>query len=175
MSRIRCRKIYSIGAAFLAITAAAVVADDYVIPRLAETPCVYVQDLKRDPLAWREHQRLLKEDTNGYAFGVSKPDKLSMTCMACHDGYTSKSAGVKIGSSGGASALGNSHPIGMSYDGVAATKGNKYHPTDSLPATMSFISGRVGCLSCHDLASNLPVMLAVDIGGSRLCLSCHNI
>lgn len=105
-------------------------------------------------------------------------DRFSQKCMSCHDGAQAPEAPVSLHGDPtymlnyvGASIRGN-HKIAGVYEEIAAGD-REMASTHSLPASISLVEGKVGCLSCHDPYQSREKMLAVEIKGSRLCLTCH--
>ena len=115
---------------------------------------------------------------------------ISKTCMGCHDGTVAvDSFGGKTGSTLVSTtnrlgtALGNDHPISITYSlAVTGLKG-MYDPAIALSGLGSTIaadmlySGKVECNSCHDVHNSfgVPKMLKKSNASSALCLTCHNI
>jgi len=114
-----------------------------------------------------------------YAEGtIGHIDKVSRTCMSCHDGSIGTTAEVKTGRwrhgvrlSSGYDARG-SHPIGVSYRG--AVKWGGMRPLERVNPKIKLIKGRIGCTSCHDIYSKQNKKLVVSNAGSGLCLECHD-
>ena len=106
-------------------------------------------------------------------------DESSAFCLTCHDGSLApdessavieRTAGIwRHGDAGNRS----SHPLGVSYIKAHAGKPHAYRRISSLPSTIRLPSGKVECLSCHNLYSKNEHLLSVSNERSRLCLSCH--
>ena len=104
----------------------------------------------------------------------------SLTCLGCHDGVLASS--VRVGASMAAghptSGLARErrmgHQIGSDYALVQADPRRRLRPLRDVAPALKLEDGRVGCESCHDLASPRPAKLAVTRRGS-VCLSCHDL
>lgn len=103
-------------------------------------------------------------------------DAFSRDCLCCHDGVAASIIEVILrdrpndGRSWVTSSKSN-HPIGMTYESyVAANRG--YKPVDG--TKMVFVSGKVGCLSCHDPLNPKKGHLVMSDVGSALCKTCHD-
>jgi len=102
----------------------------------------------------------------------SDMDDLSRQCMSCHDGIsgTAVQAYVKSGIWDHESAT--DHPIGVDYkEARMRDKTLKPLPADS---PLRLFNGRLGCGTCHDPYSRIPMQLVMSNERSRMCLSCHN-
>jgi hypothetical protein len=97
-------------------------------------------------------------------------DDITADCMACHsvDGHGPE---VDI-STGDTPALGHAHSLGVDYERQAMMK-RGLRDFAVVSQLVVLRDGKVGCLSCHNLYSNIPRLLCVDDAGSRLCLTCH--
>ena len=84
-------------------------------------------------------------------------DTASAECMQCHNGRNSSHIVVKSASSAmqfTVSGRQSNHPIGMKYDEFAASDPNSYRPRALLDPNISFVNGRVMCVSCHEQKNN---------------------
>ena len=104
-------------------------------------------------------------------------DTVSEFCMECHDSSIAQDASVKFESSShGAGAMGSaqdSHPVGIKYR-TAMAKNGGLRPRESLDPKIKLVSGRISCISCHDLYSREPMKLTMTTAGAALCLNCHD-
>ncbi|NOT01639.1 MAG: hypothetical protein HOP29_13540 [Phycisphaerales bacterium] len=106
-------------------------------------------------------------------------DAESRRCLACHDGISAADA-VGNGRARTVSFVNGQpngdHPIGGDYRHAAHRRPDSVlRPIQLVPPRIRLPGGRVSCVSCHDLYSGAPNLLAVPIEESRLCLSCHNM
>lgn len=116
------------------------------------------------------------DDRNGAATG-GRIDQASRQCLGCHDGISARESpgtpsvrtvAFSVGPQSG------DHPIGQDYARAARRrKGSSLRPIQLLPKNIRLPGGQVSCVSCHDLYSGSPNLLAVPIEGSRLCFTCH--
>ena len=112
----------------------------------------------------------------------------SRACLSCHDGTVAVAGASLILSTsvnwmlwnggapvagGGAANLGltGSHPIGVTYAGIAPAAEFNAIPGGS-PVTLD--AGKVQCTSCHNAHAPNPKMLVMSNAGSALCKVCHN-
>ena len=109
-----------------------------------------------------------------------KVDKVTLGCLACHDGSlgTSDDVQIRAGSWKHGTALSRydpqgSHPVGVRYISAMRKRGG-LRPVGMLHPSIKLIDGRVGCASCHDPYSKEPKKLVMSNHGSKLCLECHN-
>lgn len=186
-------------AMFLAATGGGILVTalpDTASASIAETDCTFAQQLA-DPASQAEYRarlaRLEQTPVTGFA-GVddmyrnitkasynlrqmNRLDPISFGCVTCHDGATapgkephikSGPAGWNISMSGG----GSSHPVGMRYAEYAGDSRN-YIPMGAVSTEVTFIQGKVGCLSCHDMLNPLKNHLVMSNDNSNLCFSCH--
>jgi predicted CXXCH cytochrome family protein len=104
-------------------------------------------------------------------------DPLSKDCIACHDGSSATGIGVDLRNNpeshhSQVNSFSNDHPIGMNYNNyVALDRGYKAMP---LNTNMIFVTGAVGCLTCHDPMNLEKGHLVKSDQKSELCYSCHN-
>lgn len=101
-------------------------------------------------------------------------DVFSYDCMTCHDGMNASVHKVRFrndrrGSAATVSDVTGNHPIGMDY-GSCASGNRSFRDAEGL----TFVAGRVGCLSCHNPLNPERFHLAVSNDGSGLCFTCHN-
>lgn len=119
---------------------------------------------------------------------------VSRECLSCHDGTTAIDAIIK-GNVGGAQVmtagaagnfgldLSDDHPIGITYDTVAATGDTAFNTiADATADGVDFFGAgtdQVECPSCHNVhgsnraADNNSKFLRTSNYGSKLCLACH--
>lgn len=64
------------------------------------------------------------------------------------------------------------HAIGTDYV-AASVKNGGLRNVEELPATMTLVSGRIACITCHDPLNPRRNSLAVDTNGGALCFACH--
>lgn len=104
----------------------------------------------------------------------------SITCLGCHDGVLASSVRVATPAAAGhavwsiARERRMGHPIGAEYALVQMDPRRRLRPLGDVDRALKLEDGRVGCESCHDLASPRPAKLAVTRRGS-VCLSCHDL
>jgi hypothetical protein len=67
------------------------------------------------------------------------------------------------------------HPVFKKYP--PDRKEAEYFPVAKLEkgGIIKFQNGTITCLSCHDVANNIPYHLVMDNRESRFCKLCHNI
>jgi len=124
------------------------------------------------------HANDLKMAHTKYEEGSSGSiDRVSMTCLSCHDGTMAAKGNVKAGIFTHGVAISSpryddkgSHPIGVKYR-EAMRRGGLLRPKELLNPKIRLISGKVGCASCHDIYSKLPNMVVLE--GDSLCKECH--
>ncbi len=94
----------------------------------------------------------------------SEPVVASTTkdCVFCHDGALARNALDRS----------FNHPTGMDYQSKLSQSSGRLKPIDTV---LSLENGKVGCLTCHDLNSDLPSKLVMGNQRSRLCFTCHNL
>ncbi|MBI5639649.1 MAG: cytochrome c3 family protein [Nitrospirae bacterium] len=98
-------------------------------------------------------------------------DSLSMDCIGCHDGSVGKSVGYAVGK-GVWNHQRGSHPVGVNYRESRMRKG-ELKPVEKLSKKIRLFSGNIGCGTCHDVYSKIPMQLVMSNDGSRLCFACH--
>lgn len=98
-------------------------------------------------------------------------DEISAGCMACHDG--SLGSGGNVRTHGENSAVRGSHPVGIDYNNISY-RNRGYRNIHNIRASIKFVDGRLGCLSCHDLQNKEKSHLVVPVIESRLCFECHD-
>ena len=86
----------------------------------------------------------------------------SKDCGQCHDGALAHDAFDPR----------SNHPIGIDYRSRLAQSFGRLNPIESV---LRLEDGKVGCVTCHNLDSDLPGKLAISNDGSRLCFTCHNL
>lgn len=103
-------------------------------------------------------------------------DEISAQCLACHDGFNAKAAGVSIASPRPfcfCPEEKTGHSIGVDYES-ARGKTHELKPAGSLRAAVKLFDGKVGCGSCHDPYSKNRKMLVVPMTDkNNLCVECH--
>lgn len=106
----------------------------------------------------------LAESEEPHHQSATDPDIASTTkdCVSCHDGALAQEAYDRR----------FNHPTGMDYQTRLVQSNGKLKPID---ASFPLEDGKVGCLTCHDLNSDLPSKLITGNQGSRLCFTCHNL
>jgi predicted CXXCH cytochrome family protein len=102
---------------------------------------------------------------------TTRIDKISLTCIECHDSHISKSDALRAGVWRHSSSL--NHPIGLSYSKVTLKRLREFRPEGVLHRKMKLFDGKIGCGTCHSIYSQEKNMLVMDNSGSRLCLECH--
>ncbi|MFZ5767048.1 MAG: cytochrome c3 family protein [Thermodesulfobacteriota bacterium] len=111
-------------------------------------------------------------------------DETSKNCISCHDGAYGSSVSITSGVwrhsskyGGGASAIGNKHPIGIDYEEARLRPGRKtdLRPMALVDPRIRFFDGRLGCGTCHDPYSHLDDDLVMSNARSALCFACHAI
>jgi hypothetical protein len=104
-------------------------------------------------------------------------DSVSAQCLACHDGVTARDPVNPTSSEGGGFDLFDqhrNHPVGIpNWKGWRKHSGVSYRLPPLVSEEVRLPEGKVSCVSCHDLYSNLADKLAVPIERSMLCLTCH--
>jgi predicted CXXCH cytochrome family protein len=101
-------------------------------------------------------------------------DADSRRCLECHDGVNATDANNTTAWNRGGLRIGNvttNHPVGIEYP--PRKKRDEYRPASALPDEIQLSSGRISCVSCHDLYARDRHRLTVPMDGSRLCYSCH--
>lgn len=114
------------------------------------------------------------------------PGAGSLVCLSCHDGSTAVDAfGGSTGERsirqfaggrahiGGGGDLSTDHPIGVAYP----EHDRSYRPRNQVEAdgAVALPSGRVECISCHDVHNQFghDKLLVKSNKRSALCLTCH--
>ena len=126
----------------------------------------------------RKHQPGERPGSPPMSAGVGL-DKLSIKCLSCHDAVFAKDSPLanpvvtRETYMHNISALGLSHPIGMSYVDTKLKYFGAYRDIVDLPKEIKLFDNAVGCGSCHSLYSKLHYELVMSNDGSRLCLGCH--
>ncbi|GMR04215.1 MAG: hypothetical protein BMS9Abin23_0106 [Thermodesulfobacteriota bacterium] len=104
-------------------------------------------------------------------------DELSLKCMSCHDATFATQTLVENRamtlSFHDATAIGLSHPIGVSYLEAKRKYHGAYRDIEDLPSQVKLFGGTVGCGSCHSPYSSEHAQLVMTNDGSALCLACH--
>ncbi len=136
--------------------------------------------------------------TDAQAFAVSAaavaPDNEASDCLGCHNGAVATQISLKDADapfqSRGFQTV--NHPVGMSYDHYAMRDPRGYRPRPMLDKNIRLVDGKVSCVSCHRLKSDLsPGMqtaamaldpaaectasgeLTVGRSSTELCVACH--
>jgi predicted CXXCH cytochrome family protein len=99
-------------------------------------------------------------------------DPLSVECIYCHDGSIGKNVDAQTGS-GIWQHNNSSHPIGVNYNESRMRKGG-LHPFSMIDKRIRLFSGKIGCGTCHNMYSGLPMQLVMSNEGSSLCMWCHD-
>jgi len=107
---------------------------------------------------------------NSETFGCI--DKESHSCLGCHDTISASTEQVSWSKPARQKDM-SDHPIGMSYQDIAARKANRYFPLSNVRQIRLF-DGRLGCGSCHSLYSSHQKKLVTNNERSELCVKCHN-
>lgn len=128
-----------------------------------------------------------------------RPGANSRLCLSCHDGTlaTDRSRSA-VGADLTApardvdSTLANHHPIGIAYQkAIATASGRLFDPAaktvtigsgeqarTGTVAALLLTSGRVECLSCHDVHNTFTVertaLLRASPDGRAICVACHD-
>jgi predicted CXXCH cytochrome family protein len=116
------------------------------------------------------------EKSDSFSQGGSV-DSFSRDCLTCHDG--GHASDVKInyrnnpGSKNTKFGRAKDHPIGMDYNSYSAMDPQNYKPVAAFNSKMTFVDGKVGCLTCHNPLKPEKTHLVMSDQGSALCLSCH--
>lgn len=116
------------------------------------------------------------DDDGTHATGLLDTD--SQRCLGCHDGVSARDFGFTAGYRGTGEPidLRHTHPVGIPYKTIGTRGRNaRLRPAMLLPPQVRLPSGRVSCISCHNLYATDPSRLAVPIENSRLCFSCHDM
>jgi predicted CXXCH cytochrome family protein len=99
-------------------------------------------------------------------------DEYSAQCLSCHEGSVSQRGVVDLREGTFQHGeIGMTHPVGVAYPRGSDAAG--YTSIHALPQGVLLFNGKVGCLSCHNLYSARPGLLAMDMTGSALCVACH--
>jgi len=83
-----------------------------------------------------------------------EPDHIAQSCMQCHNGARASHIAIKEASAPlqfSNSGMQVNHPMGMSYDDLAARKAGHYTPRFALDSNIVLVDGKVTCVSCHRL------------------------
>ncbi len=110
---------------------------------------------------------------NGELVGI---DSFSSNCILCHDGmnaphYETKFVGTSQQRFVDLTTVVGSHPIGMNYGEY--TDSQEFKGWGNTNSEMSFIAGKVGCLTCHNPLNPEKFHLVMNNDKSNICLSCH--
>lgn len=108
---------------------------------------------------------------------VGDMDSFSAGCVSCHDGNTASSIEVNLKNdpfrSGSAyKSPKSNHPIGMQYSSYVGRGDFKQVMEGS--NKMTFVNGKVSCLTCHNPLNPERGHLVMSDRGSALCLTCHD-
>jgi hypothetical protein len=92
-------------------------------------------------------------------------------CVACHYGQEDSKVSTCVNKCLIDPEL--SHPVAEKYP--PRGKEDEYVPIDQLRETglIKLTDGRITCISCHDVANNLPYHVVVEDWGTQLCRLCH--
>ncbi len=117
-----------------------------------------------------------EERSSEHGFNATGSDAM---CMSCHDGVTARDAhyhSSRDQSNGYVGDRSRNHPVGVRYPRSGTRRVDvPLRPMALLPKSIQLPSGKVSCLSCHNLYSSEPMRLSVPIEGSRLCMTCHQM
>ena len=98
-------------------------------------------------------------------------DHITMICLKCHSfGNIGPSADITIGDT---QEIGHSHSVGVDFKDRAIID-RELRSYAYVSKAVVLREGKVGCLSCHNIYSKIPPMLALNNAGSSLCLTCHD-
>jgi predicted CXXCH cytochrome family protein len=97
----------------------------------------------------------------------------SESCVACHDGAIGEVVHASFPALG--ARIGESHPVEIQYDDVAAKSPGRYRARAEVPRALWLPGGRVTCTTCHDGTSAEPSRVAMPLASSRLCFGCHDV
>jgi predicted CXXCH cytochrome family protein len=104
-------------------------------------------------------------------------DQVSAECLSCHDGSVGKlsliGAGIWTHENDFMDFDMGMHPIGVYYRDAFSKRPDGYKPPSLLNEKIKLINGKLSCVSCHDIYSDIPMKLVVSNERSRLCLECH--
>lgn len=111
---------------------------------------------------------------NGGLVGI---DSFSSDCILCHDGmnaphYEAKFVGTREQRFIDIATIVGSHPIGMNY-GEYADSRQEFKGWGNTNPDMSFVAGKIGCLTCHNPLNPQRFHLVMSNDKSNMCLSCH--
>ncbi len=135
-------------------------------------------------------------DAQAFAVGTSAvpSDSSASDCLGCHNGASAKRISVKDADAPfqtrGFKTV--NHPIGMSYDRYAMKDPRGYRPRPLLDKNIRLVDGKVSCVSCHRLKSDVTAgmwraamtlspsaectasgELTVGHSSTDLCVACH--
>ena len=99
-------------------------------------------------------------------------DPMSAECISCHDGGVGKSVDYQFGKGIWDHSSG-AHPIGVNYRESRMRKGDLV-PVSQIDKRIKFFGGKIGCGTCHNMYSGLPMQLVMSNERSALCFACHN-
>lgn len=105
-------------------------------------------------------------------------DVFSAGCLSCHDGSNGPAYTVRFKNNPqdrqvDIHSVVDSHPIGMDYEAYTEYD-RSLRSMDDMPKEMSFVGGKVGCLTCHNPLNPERYHLAKNNERSALCFTCHN-
>lgn len=116
------------------------------------------------------HATSLETAHFGYYTGSSYSiDRVSVSCMGCHDGTTADGASVVTKA---VHPIGDSHSIGIDYL-KAYRKNQELRSSRDLSSEIKLFEGKVGCASCHNPFNLAKFKLSVTSDESKLCFECH--
>lgn len=125
---------------------------------------------------------------------VGQPGSTSKLCLSCHDGTVAVNSfgGVTgttflTGADNFGTALGNDHPIGMTYDAALVTADGALQPITTAVtigavgkqkvgtiASNMLYGGKMECASCHDVHNTFTASTKlVKTAAATLCTTCH--
>lgn len=98
-------------------------------------------------------------------------DDITLICMSCHtDGGIGPAANIIVGED---LRVSHSHSVGTNYE-ESSRWDRELRSYASVSEVVVLREGKVGCLSCHNIYSKKPPLLAMNNSGSRLCMTCHD-
>ncbi|NTV48822.1 MAG: hypothetical protein HGB32_16290 [Geobacteraceae bacterium] len=116
------------------------------------------------------------EKSDSFSQGGSV-DSFSRDCLTCHDGGHASDVKIDYRNNPGSKSTkygrAKDHPIGMDYNNYSAMDPQNYKPVAAFNSKMTFVDGKVGCLTCHNPLKPEKTHLVMSDQGSALCLSCH--
>jgi len=118
------------------------------------------------------HANVLESAHFGY-YTTGEPfpiDRVSLICLACHEGALAPDALVSL--DGGGHSFSGGHQIGIDYLKAFSKKDDLRSPA-SLRPEIKLFGGKVGCASCHNPFNLYNHKLSMTNEESKLCMECH--